>query len=136
MTRFALEVMLCQMRERILVAEDDARLLEILAEELAARGFEVGTALDGEVALHMFREGGSFDLLILDEEMPRLHGRQVLARLRAEGEAVPALLLSGCLEMSEEERRALGVTAVLQKPVSMADLTREIRRAIEDSAAP
>jgi CheY-like chemotaxis protein len=118
---------------RVLLAEDDDVLREILQEGLQADGFEVVVAEDGARALELFRSGGPYDALLLDEEMPVLTGRQLLGKIRAQGEAVAAILISGNLELSGEERAALGVGPVLRKPVSLDELTREIRRAI---AAP
>jgi two-component system response regulator MprA len=117
-------------RLRILVAEDEAPLREILAEGLRDEGFEVVTATDGVDALDRYRSQGPFDVLLLDEEMPRLTGRRVLSRLRADGEPVAAVLLSGNLELDDDEQARLGVGPALRKPVSLAELSRAIRLAV------
>ncbi len=119
-------------RLRILVAEDEAPLREILAEGLRDEGFEVVTAADGVDALDRFRAQGPFDVLLLDEEMPRLTGRRVLSRLRADGEQVAAVLFSGNLDLDEDEQARLGVGAALRKPVSLAELSRAIQRAVRE----
>jgi CheY-like chemotaxis protein len=116
---------------RILVAEDEAPLREILSEGLREEGFEVVAAADGAQALELFRSAGPFDLLLLDEEMPRLTGRRLLARLRAQGEDVAAVLLSGNLELTPEEQVCLRVGPALRKPMSFTDLSRAIRAAID-----
>lgn len=121
-------------KSRILVVEDDALLREIVAEGLTSEGFDVVTAEDGGAALDLFRGSGPWDVLLLDEEMPRLRGRELLARLRADGERVPAVLISGNLELSDEERRELGVGPVLRKPISIEDLSRALRSAIASGA--
>ena len=117
-------------RIRILLAEDDDVLREVLQEGLEADGFDVVAAPDGAKALDMFRSGGPYDVLLLDEEMPGLTGRQLLGKLREQGVGVTALLISGNLELSREERTALGVGPVLRKPIALDDLTRELRRVI------
>jgi CheY-like chemotaxis protein len=119
-------------RLRILVAEDEAPLREILAEGLRDEGFEVVTAADGVDALDRFRAQGPFDVLLLDEEMPRLTGRRVLSRLRADGEQVAAVLFSGNLDLDEDEQARLGVGPALRKPVSLAELSRAIQRAVRE----
>lgn len=116
---------------RILVAEDEAPLLEILLEGLRDDGFDAVGAEDGAQALALFRTAGPFDLLLLDEEMPRLTGRRLIQTLRAEGQRVPAVLFSGNLDLSEEEQARLGVGPALRKPLSFDELARAIRRAIE-----
>jgi CheY-like chemotaxis protein len=119
-------------RLRILVAEDEAALREILTEGLRDEGFEVVTATDGLEALERYRSDGPFDVLLLDEEMPRLTGLRVLTRLREKGERVAVILFSGNLELSEQEQARLGVGPTLRKPVSLEELSRAIRRAVQD----
>lgn len=119
---------------RILVAEDEAALREILAEGLRDEGFEVVIAADGVEALELFRDQGPFDVVLLDEEMPRLTGRRVLSRLRADGQAVAAVLFSGNLHLGEDEQARLGVGPPLRKPISLTELTRAIRQAVHERA--
>jgi CheY-like chemotaxis protein len=116
---------------RVLIAEDEAPLREILSEGMRDEGFEVIAAADGVEALELYRIAGPFDVLLLDEDMPRLTGRRLLAQLRAAGETVPAVIFSGNLDISDEERARLGVAEALRKPVSLDDLSRAIRQAIE-----
>ena len=116
---------------RILVAEDEAPLREILCEGLREEGFEVVEATDGVQALELFRNAGPFDLLLLDEEMPRLTGRRVVAHLRAQGEDVTAVLFSGSLVLTHEEQARLRVGPALRKPISLSDLARVIRGAVD-----
>ena len=115
---------------RVLLAEDDALLREILCEGLAIEGFEVVAAEDGLRALERFEREGPYDVLLIDEEMPGLTGRELVARIRQQGHRVPALLISGNLHLDPEERAALGVGPVLRKPVSFQDLTRAINAAV------
>jgi CheY-like chemotaxis protein len=119
-------------RLRVLVAEDEAPLREILAEGLRDEGFEVVVAADGAEALDLYTGEGPFDVLLLDEEMPRLTGRQLLARLREQGDRVAVILFSGHLELSEQEQVRWGVGPTLRKPVSLEELSWAIRRAVQD----
>ena len=120
-------------RLRILVAEDEAPLLEILLEALRDDGFDAVGAEHGAQALELFRTAGPFDLVLLDEEMPHLTGRRLIQTLRAEGHRVPAVLFSGNLDLSEEEQARLGVGPPLRKPLSLDELSRAIRRAIQNA---
>lgn len=78
---------------RVLVVEDDRRLASMLADLLAAEGYDVVLAHDGQRALHegLTRE---FDVMVLDRGLPVLEGLDVLGRLRAKGIATPTLVLS------------------------------------------
>jgi len=118
---------------RLLVAEDDALLRELLREGLEAEGFEVITTSDGVQALEVFDKAGPFDALVLDHQMPRLTGRELLTRLRARGEGVATLLLSGDLVMPEEEQARLGVGALLRKPFAIGEIANAVRRILSAS---
>ena len=120
---------------RVLVAEDDDLLREIVCVGLANEGFEVVAASDGAVALELFRARGPYDALLLDEEMPHLTGRQLLVRLRAAGERVAALLISGNLEIDDDERATLGVGPVIRKPASLDDICRALHQVIDANRA-
>ena len=124
------------MTMRVLVAEDDALLREILCDGLADQGFSVEAAEDGQDALKRFRAGGPFDVLLLDEEMPGMTGRAFLARIRADGHRVPALLISGNLHLDAEECAALGIGPVLRKPISFEDLTLALRSVAAPGNSP
>ena len=88
-------------------------------------------AEDGRAALERFRAHGPYDVLLIDEEMPGLTGRELLGIVRKEGYRVPALLISGNLHLEPEECAALGVGPVLRKPISFEDLAQAVRAAFE-----
>jgi CheY-like chemotaxis protein len=121
---------------RVLVAEDDALLREILCDGLTDQGFTVESATDGREALKRFHASGPFDVILLDEEMPGMTGRAFLAQIRAEGHRVPALIISGNLHLDTEECAALGIGPVLRKPISFLDLTAALRRAVAPGDVP
>jgi CheY-like chemotaxis protein len=115
---------------RVLLAEDEALLREILVEGLVDEGFEVEASVDGMEALILYRAKGPFDALLLDEEMPGLTGRQLLRLLRGEGDRVPAVILSGNLVLDAREQAELGIGPVLRKPVPMRELCAALRAAV------
>jgi CheY-like chemotaxis protein len=77
------------------MAEDEWLAAEVLAEGLTDAGFTVLTATDGQAALEMAAAGASFDLLLTDLRMPRLDGRELIARLRAERPDLPVVVMTG-----------------------------------------
>jgi len=121
---------------RVLLAEDDALLREILCDGLAEQGFAVEAAADGHDALKRFHASGPFDVLLLDEEMPGMTGTALLAQIRGEGHRVPALIISGNLHLDTEECAALGIGPVLRKPISFDDLAIALRRAAAPGVVP
>lgn len=78
---------------RILLAEDEQMLAEILSDTLTDRGFEVALAYNGEQALQM-AHADHFDVIVTDVMMPRLDGFSLTRRLRSEGRNVPVLFLT------------------------------------------
>lgn len=119
------------MAPRVLLVDDDAPLREVLQEALQEAGFRVVTAADGVEALELLRRGDPYDVLLLDDEMPRLGGRQLLALLRAAGSRIPVVLCSGSLDLDEDQRRRLGVGPVLRKPFPLASLAEVLRRVMD-----
>jgi DNA-binding response OmpR family regulator len=77
----------------ILVADDDHKLLNMLRRTLSYEGFRVVTACDGQEALAQV-EAERPDAIVLDWMMPELDGVEVLARLRADGDETPILMLT------------------------------------------
>ena len=78
---------------RVLLVDDEERLLGALRRGLAAEGFVVETALNGTDGLQLARHG-DFDVVVLDVMLPGLSGYEVVRRLRAESNWVPVLMLS------------------------------------------
>jgi CheY-like chemotaxis protein len=120
---------------RLLVAEDDDQLRSFLAAGLHAAGFAVVAAADGAEALRLYETAGPFDALLLDDDMPRATGREVLRRLRSRGDLLPALLFSGELTLSESEQAALHVGPVVRKPCGLVALVEELCRVLACAAA-
>ncbi len=112
---------------RILVVEDDSTIQRLITTMLEVAGYRVVCAGDGEAGWDVLI-AGTFDLLILDNNMPRLSGIDLLRRLRAIPLNLPVLLISGDLPKGEKDFAALVTPGVaLSKPFSMAQLLGHVR---------
>lgn len=112
---------------RILVVEDDSRLLSMLEALLAGEGYEVVVAADGQRALH---EGltRTFDVLLLDRGLPVIDGLDVLTRLRGRGVLTPALVLSALANPADRvEGLNRGAEDYLAKPFDIEELLARLR---------
>jgi DNA-binding response OmpR family regulator len=124
---------------KVLVADDDADLRELIAFTLAQAGYLVIKAADGAAALRRFEED-SADLVVLDINMPGLSGFEVCEAIRARSR-VPVMMLTVRGE-EEDLVRALGLGAddYLTKPFSprtlLARVKALLRRAGMEPAAP
>ena len=112
---------------RFLVAEDDPALGMFLSRGLEADGHEVRVAVDGQEAVDRFLEQHP-DLAILDLNMPRLDGTEVLRFFRSVTEDLPILILSARNEMETRLRCLdLGADDCMAKPFALAELRARIR---------
>jgi DNA-binding response OmpR family regulator len=111
---------------RILVIEDEVKLAAHLRSALECDGHEVRLVHDGKVA---FLEGrdGNYDLLVLDVELPRMDGFEILKKLRASDVATRILMLTA---RSENPDKIAGLTGgaddYLTKPFAMNELIARV----------
>ena len=79
---------------RVLIAEDERRVADAVARGLRREGLAVDVARDGADALRHARTH-AYDVVVLDRELPLVHGDEVLARLHREQPDVRVLMLTG-----------------------------------------
>ena len=119
---------------KILVADDQEIICELIAEYLRGDGHEVTMAYDGNEALEKFR-AGEFDLILTDQSMPGLNGSQLGVMIKSESPQTPVILLTGFGdEMQASGQLPDGIDIVVSKPVSHADLRRALSRAFTKAA--
>jgi two-component system, OmpR family, response regulator QseB len=112
---------------RLLLVEDDQRLVEMLTGLLVDEGYAVESAPDGQRGLHLglTRE---YDLLVLDRGLPAIEGLDLLARLRSRGVTTPALVLSALGNPSDRvEGLDAGAEDYLAKPFDLGELLARLR---------
>jgi len=118
---------------RILLADDDVELTEMLSQYLAAEGFSVEAAHDGEAALARARSD-AFDLVVLDVMMPHMNGLDVLRELRAHS-LMPVLMLTARDEdVDSIVGLELGADDYLPKPCNPRVLVARIRAILRRAA--
>ncbi len=123
---------------RILVAEDDVRLLKSLTHILQINNFSVDGVNNGVDALE-YASSGEYDALVLDIMMPGLDGIEVLKKLRRKGVTTPALFLTARTEVSQRvEGLDAGADDYLAKPFSTDELLARVRAMLrrKDSFVP
>ncbi|HEV3074639.1 MAG TPA: response regulator [Thermoanaerobaculia bacterium] len=117
--------------EAILLVEDDAILRDLFSSVLGQCGYEVSVAANGNEALAaVHRRPGRFGLVISDVQLPGMSGVELARQLRAEGESVPILLLSGYGDADLASVTGLAVT-LAEKPVRPAVLARKVRELLD-----
>jgi signal transduction histidine kinase len=116
---------------RILVVEDDAQILAIVALLLEDEGYLIDTASDGKQALSRLRDGPLPDLIVLDLMLPKLDGWEFRAIQRADPglASIPVLAVSAD---SSAKAAAIDATGFLSKPFRADDLIGRVRAILGD----
>jgi class 3 adenylate cyclase len=118
---------------KIIVAEDDANLRDLLCDYLRAQGHEVVSARDGVEALEIIRSR-SFDLLLTDVEMPRANGYELLERVGADPNlcSIPVIVVSGHGELEGIAHCiSMGAEDYLPKPFNRVILSARVNASLE-----
>ena len=112
----------------VLIVDDDNDIREVLSEVLIEAGYEAIGAKDGADALRVLRESETLPcLILLDLMMPVMNGYEFRAAQKDDAQlsAIPVILLSAGVRPDAE---ALGVAAILPKPVKIPELLAAIDR--------
>lgn len=121
-------------RARILYVDDEPRLRRLVEVALIRSGYEVDTAADGAEAWEALQHV-HYNLLITDNEMPRLTGLQLAARARFAGMRLPIVLSSGSPDAFDGPSVArLRVATCLQKPFGVDTLIETVELALRFGA--
>jgi CheY-like chemotaxis protein len=118
--------------ETVLLAEDEASLLEVLRQLLEGLGYRVLCAADGQEAVDVSRGfEGSVDLLLTDVVMPRMDGRTAAARISASRPGIAVLFMSGYTrDLMESGLPELSRCGFIAKPFSLELLAKRIREVL------
>jgi two-component system, OmpR family, copper resistance phosphate regulon response regulator CusR len=120
---------------RVLVVEDDPKLLESIRQGLKEQGFAVDGAPDGRQGLELALES-DYDALILDVMLPARSGLDLLREMRSRHRATPVLILSARSSVEDRVRGLdLGADDYLPKPFSFEELLARLRAITRRPAA-
>jgi two-component system KDP operon response regulator KdpE len=111
---------------KILVVDDDPQIRRAMRATLTSRGYEVADARTGEEALDELR-AGSYDLVLLDMNMPGLGGLETCRLIRAGSETAIIMLTVSNSEKNKVDALDAGADDYITKPFSMPELLARIR---------
>ncbi|MCI0390987.1 MAG: sigma-54 dependent transcriptional regulator [Acidobacteria bacterium] len=123
-------------KARLLIAEDDADMRDLLQEVLEETGYETVVAADGRAAMERIgRESEMIDLLVTDVRMPEVIGDELLTAMREKRAEAPVIVITafGTVEQAVEMVKA-GASQYLTKPLKMGELLQTVKHALERSA--
>jgi two-component system, cell cycle response regulator CpdR len=119
---------------RVLIADDEDAMRTLVARAIAMDGHDTVTAEDGAEALDILvREGGAFDLLLTDIQMPVMDGIALALAAARDFPKLTILLMTG---FADQRERAHGLSAivydVVTKPFSVADIRTAVAAALAE----
>lgn len=119
--------------EKILFVDDEEMLADIWSEMLREYGYQVTTITNSIKALKLFKESPEqFDLVISDQTMPGLSGKEFLKELLSIRPELPTIICSGySSKINAGEARQLGASAFLMKPLELPVLLQTIRQVLD-----
>jgi DNA-binding response OmpR family regulator len=121
---------------RVLIVEDDEPLRQYLKRGFQAMNCETEVAVDGEQASNVSSQD-KYDLIILDLNLPKRDGLDVLRTIRARDDTVPVLALTSRREVKDRvEALDLGADDYLPKPFAFAELSARARALFRRSKGP
>jgi DNA-binding response OmpR family regulator len=121
---------------RILIAEDEARIASFIEKGLRSNGFTTMVAGDGHEAIALARSG-EFDLMILDLGLPGKHGSDVLQELREWDRSMPVVILTARDSVADKVAGLeAGADDYVTKPFRFEELLARVRVRLRDERAP
>jgi CheY-like chemotaxis protein len=115
---------------RILVADDDALIRQLMSSALSENGFEVNAVSDGEQAWDALCHE-HYDLLVTDNEMPRLTGLKLVERIRDAGMSLPVIVASGTFSVERARNDPqLQFAAVIPKPFGLLEMLDAVKNVL------
>jgi PAS domain S-box-containing protein len=121
--------------ERILFVDDEPSIAELGENMLGSLGYSVVSMTSSLDALEAFRaQPFGFDLVITDQAMPNMTGKELAKALMAVRPDIPIILCTGFSEQIDEKKaKAMGIGAFVMKPIVMRQIARRIREVLESS---
>ena len=124
--------------KRVLVVDDEPEIRLLVERTLAAKGFQVETAVDGEEGLKKI-SALLPDLVLLDAMLPKMHGFEVCRKSRSEARTrqVPIIIMTAVYRgwrFAQDARETYGAEDYIEKPFRLDDLIRRVEAVLESTA--
>jgi len=119
-------------KARILVVDDEDDLRMLLDHVVSSAGYDVTTATDGQDAISKI-QNNTFDLALLDIQMPHANGIEVLKYIRSNSPTTKAVMLTGYAELKYAmEAREYGAKDFISKPYKLEEIIKTIEHVLAE----
>jgi PAS domain S-box-containing protein len=119
--------------ERILFIDDENAIADLTKRQLESLGYQVTTRTDPIEALEVFKlQPDRFDMVITDMTMPKMTGKELSENLLRIKPSLPVILCTGfSASMDESRAAAIGIKALIFKPILKRDIAQAIRKVLD-----
>lgn len=118
--------------QKILIVDDETRIVEVMENFLRRMGFEIIKAMGGEEAIKVLHSDTTPDLMVVDMKMPKITGVDVIKEMHELNKKIPAIILTGSIDVAEflRDLSALGFTEddILTKPIDLFMLLEMVKK--------
>ena len=115
------------MERNILIVEDEQKIADTLKMGLSENGYQVEVAYDGKIGLKLF-ERISFDLVILDLNLPGINGYELCKMIRSKNQGIPIIMLTALSSLNDKiEGYDAGADDYIIKPFEFKELLMKMR---------
>ncbi len=116
--------------KQILIVDDNLSIRRLIAEFLELEGYGIDTAGDGAEAFKKTMIN-SYDLIIMDIQMPKMNGMDAMRAVRINLPAIPVIIISGTRDRAViQQARECGADAYISKPFSVDDLVERVKEVL------
>ena len=115
--------------KRILIVEDNELNMKLFFDILKYQNYEPVKAIDGLCGYEKIKNE-KFDLVILDIQLPKMTGFQILEKLKEENLKIPPIIIASACAMDEDKKRAvaLGVDVYITKPIDINNFIKIVKQ--------
>ncbi len=118
--------------KRIIIADDEISMVELLTELLSSYNYQIETAYNGLELIEKIKTNGPFDLIIVDEKMPKMNGLESIYKLRELNITTKIILCSGSgLKEKTDLFELLKISKFIKKPYNFDELLANIKNLID-----
>ena len=122
--------------KRILIVDDEARIVDIIGEFLTLGGYTVEKAYNGQQGIDIINKK-AVDLIVLDEKMPGMSGMEMLKKIKGMKLNIPVIVLTGSVNVAEiKQYKKKLYKHLLYKPIRIAELEKLIKKILASKKSP